>query len=192
MRLHPFTDGDIGATLRNLIEKTQQEISALDSQYVLRSAVTELEDFYLQRLRIQPLLLRVDDRVIENQSSTQMDVSRDFNRAVVPGRPALIPGTRLDIAIPYEGDQTLWRLRPSQFRLSGYPEIQVRDDSITITYCFADDSPDANKLQDRINRDTEALREAVEYIRNDVENEDEVWGCVWQCRVTSGEHGVVY
>ena len=170
MKIYPFRDSDTFATFRNLIEKVTQEIQSLDNEYILKASQTELDDYYVDKVTIQPLILHTEQYYIENQTGTQIDVSHDFGRAVFPGERAIVQGTRLDIAIPYEGDPMLWRIRPSTFSLSGYPEIEVRDDSIILSINFPDDSADPERLKSEIDRHIQSLADAVQNLNRDVEN----------------------
>src|SRR5262245_51926329 len=142
MRIHPFRDGDTFATFRNIVESVVKDIQPLDNEYVLKASPTELVDYYVDKITINPILLHADQYYIENQTGTKIDVSYDFNRAVFPGERAFVQGTCLDIAIPYEGDRELWRIRASTFSLSGYPEIELRDSVVVISLSFPDDSVD--------------------------------------------------
>lgn len=170
MKIYPFRDGDTFATFRNIIEKVTKEIQSLENDYVLKASQTELEDYYVAKVLIQPLMLHTDQYYIENQSGTKIDVSHDFRRAVFPGERAIVQGTRLDIAIPYEGDAILWRIQASTFSVSGYPEIEVRDNEIILTVTFPDDSADPSKMKSDIDHEIRSLADAVNYLRLDVEN----------------------
>ena len=133
MKIYPFSDGDTFATFRNIIEKVTKEIQSLENDYVLKASQAELEDYYIEKVLIRPLILRTDQYYIENQTGTKIDVSHDLRRPVLRGKSAMVQGTRLDIAIPYEGDSGLWRIQASTFSVSGYPEIEVRDNEIILT-----------------------------------------------------------
>ena len=109
------------------MQKLTSEIRGLENSYVLRTSPTELEQYYLAKAHIEPLTLRADAYHIEDQRSIQVDAGCDQNRMFFPGdRPYHIPGTQLTIAIPFEGDPTLWKIRASTYGQSGYPEIDVR------------------------------------------------------------------
>ena len=78
MRIHPFRDGDVHPTFRNIVEKTVREIEALESDYVLKASLVELEEYYASRVRITPLALSAKDHYIDGQEGTQIDVSHDI------------------------------------------------------------------------------------------------------------------
>ncbi len=110
MRLRPFREGDTSATFRNLIDEAIQEIMALDNQYVLKASQAELEAYYIDKVTVEPIDLRTDDYYITNHQGTEIDVSHDFRRDVFRGERAVVRGTKIDIAIPSEGNIWLWKL----------------------------------------------------------------------------------
>ena len=97
-------------------------------------------------------------------------MSHDFRRAVFPGEHAIVQGTKLDIVIPFEGDKELWKIQPSTFTLSGYPEIEVRNDTISLTFSFPDDSADSDRLKKQIDSQIKSLADTVHSLKGDVEN----------------------
>jgi len=170
MKFRPFRDGDSLQTFRNLTERIKEEINSLENEYVLKASATELEEYFLDKARIEPLTLHTDKYYIENQGGIKIDVSHDYRQAVFPGERAIVQGTSLDIAIPFEGDKELWKIQPSRFTLSGYPEIEVRDGIIILTFSFPDDSADSDRLKNQIKSQIKSLADAVNNLKQDVEN----------------------
>ena len=169
MKIRPLSSIDYSSKFRNLIEQTIFEIQALDNEYVLKASLMELEDYYNSKVIIEPLILHVERYYIEKQVGTQIDVSRDVRR-VIPGKRAFVQGTRLDIAIPYEGDPRLWDIQPSTFSIGGYPDIEVRDDVVVFSVQFPDDSADDTKLKTVIDAHVNSLSSAVENLKRNVED----------------------
>ena len=168
--MRPFSEGDTFATFENLVKNVIGEINGLDNEYLLKASPTELERYFVEKVFIKPLILHEDERYIKNQIGVQIDVSHDFRRAVFPGERAVVKGTRVDIAIPFEGNPMLWRIRASTFSMSGYPEMEVRDSEIVFGISFPDDSAEPDKLRADIESLTKSLVEAVAYLRRDVDN----------------------
>lgn len=168
--MYPFREGDTFATFRNIIDSVVNEIKALENGYVLKASEAELEDFYTEKALIDPLVLHSDQQYIKNQSGTQIDVSHDFRRAVFPGERAVVRGTRVDIAIPFEGDPMLWRIRASTWSSGGYPEIDVKNGEIILSVSFPDDSANPDQLKSEISHSIKSLEDAVGYLKNDVAN----------------------
>lgn len=169
----PFTDGDAHATFRNLRDTTVREIEELDNDYVLKASPTELEKYYLDKVTLTPLSLDADGYYIESQGGTQVDVTGDFRRATFGPGPHYVKGTVLGIAVPYTGDPQLWLLRASTYSLSGYPELEVRDDVVVFSCRFTDDSPEPERLKTEIDRTVQSLKEAVGRLAANVESHNE-------------------
>lgn len=168
--MHPFSEGDTYATFANLVENVIAEINSLDNEYVLKASPTELEQYFVEKVLIKPLILHEDERYIKNQTGTQIDVSHDFMRAVFPGERAVVKGTRLEIAIPFEGDPLLWRIRASTFSMGGYPDMEIRNNEVVFSVSFPDDSAEPDRLRSDIERLTKSLVDAVVYLKRDVDN----------------------
>jgi len=173
MSFTPFSDVDSHSAFRHHLKNTLREIDALENDYVLRCSVTELEDHFTEKARIDPLILHADQRYIRDQQGIEIDVSHDFRLPVFPGERAVVPGTRLTIALPYEGDPDLWKIGPSTFGISGYPDIEVRDNHILLSFSFPDDSADAGRLKKQVDQDVDFLVENVQNLREDVDRHNQ-------------------
>ncbi len=168
--MSPFREGDTFSTFRNLIENIVREIDALDNEYVLKASDTELEDYYVSKVLIDPIVVDSENYYVDNQQSIKKDVSHDFDRMAFRGERIVVAGTQLDIAMHFSGDPMLWRIRASSFSMSGYPEINIKDDKITFSVNFADDSADPERLKQQIESNVKSLAGAVQNLQRDVEN----------------------
>ena len=164
MRIDPFHDGNAQTTFQNLREKIVREIEGHDNDYVLKASPTELEEYFLNKVTVTPLSLDATAHYIESQDGTQIDVTGDFRRGTFGPGPHYVKGTVLGIAVPYAGDPQLWRLRASPHSLSGYPELEVRDDVVVFFRSFPDDSPEPERLRTEIARTVQSLKEAVDHL----------------------------
>jgi hypothetical protein len=173
MGTRPFRDGDTFATFRGLVEGIVREIDALDNEYVLKASPIELEEYYDSKVTITPLSLDTANHYIEGQKGTQLDVSHHFDRVAFPGTRILVKGTTLHIAIPYTGDKNLWRIRPSTFTHSAYPELDIRDDVVVFGCTFPDDSANAERLKSEIQNNINSLADAVANLRRDADNHNQ-------------------
>jgi hypothetical protein len=168
--MRPFREGDTFATFDNLVKNVIGEINGLDNEYLLKASPSELDQYFVERVLIKPLVLHADERYIRNQTGVHIDVSHDFRIAVFPGERAVVKGTRVDIAIPFEGDPMLWRIRASTSSMSGYPEMEIRDSEVVFAVSFPDDSAEPDRLRADIESLTKSLVEAVACLRRDVDN----------------------
>ena len=170
MRIRPFNDSNINDLCANLINEVTQEIKALDNEYVLNATQSELEEYYIDKLILQTLIFHTDQQHIEKKEGIRVDVSHDFDRAVRPGERAIVPGTQLDLAIPYEGNSSLWKVGPSALSIISYPKIKVRTDSIVLSVSFPDDSADPEKIKSEITRSIISLENAIKTLNQAISN----------------------
>lgn len=168
--MYPFQEGDTYTTFRNLVDKIISEIRTLETDYILKASQVELEEHYIAKMIIQPLVLHSDQKYIRNQSGTKIDVSHDRSRISFSGKRPFVKGTKIEIAIPFEGDPLLWRIRASTFSLGGFPEIEIGRGEITFTTSFSDDNVNSDTLKSEINRAIDSLETAVKRLENDVIN----------------------
>ena len=168
--MHPFHDGTSSSAFGNLQRNILEEISQLANEYIAKASIAELEEYFINKCTINPLILHADEYHIENTSSTQINVYSSIDRAIFPGDRASVQGTRVDVAIPFEGAPKLWRLRASTYTVSGYPNIEIRDNLIVIKYSFPDDSPDPARLKQQIQRDIATLSTGVGFLAQDIKN----------------------
>lgn len=168
--MRPFREGDAYGTLRNLLEKVMAEIDSLDNEYILKASSTELEQYFIEKVLVSPLILHSGDLYIRSQAGTQIDVSHDFNRAAFRGEKIIVTGTRVEIGIPFEGDPMLWRLRVSSFDMGVYPEVDILGNEVVFSVAFPDDSADPDRLRANIEQQAKSLANAVGSLKREVEN----------------------
>ena len=173
MKIQPFRDTDSFSFFGSLVESVEEEIKNLDNEYILKVPPTKLEEFYIDKVTVSPIKLYAEDHYIENRSSTQIHARRDFIAAMNPVDSWTVQGTRLDIAIPYEGDPNLWRVQPSTFSLTGYPDIEINEDHIVLSVEFPDNSADPSKIEGQLNTYIQALSFAIENLNRDVANHND-------------------
>lgn len=168
--MRPFSDGDTFATFENLRQTIANEIEALDNDYVLSSSVATLEAHFIDKGSVDPLVLHVDEQYIESQAPTKIEMGRDASRRIFDGEVAHIQGTRLTIAIPFEGDASLWRIRASTRSMGGYPDIEIRGKELHLSLTFPDDTVNPGSLKRQVDGAIKTLADAVAYIAKDVQN----------------------
>ncbi|MHB8078175.1 MAG: hypothetical protein ACYDIE_02820 [Candidatus Krumholzibacteriia bacterium] len=127
-----------------------------------------MERHFLDRVAVTALTLDANNYYIESRTSIPIDVSRDFDRMGRRDERIIVPGTCLAIAIPYTGSKVLWRLQPSQFSLSGYPDLDIRDDVVVFNCTFPDDAADPARIKTQIADHVRSLTDAVANIARDV------------------------
>ena len=171
INIKPFREGDTFSTFRNIIEKTNESIRSLENEYVLNSSPTELDDYYVNEVLLEPLILHSDQKYIKKQSGVKIDISRGYGRDFYfdSDEKVYVKGTKILVAIPFEGDPVLWRIRPSTYTMSGYPTIDIGYNEIVIEFSFPDNSANGNNLKSDIDSSISSLENAIGNLRRDVE-----------------------
>jgi hypothetical protein len=129
--------------LRDLVEARRsamlQEVEQIDGNRLLNTSPADLTQYLVEKYSLQaPTLER--DAWSASETETQIDVSRDQNRWIRDrSRPCFIPGQRIDIEVPIQGDSELLYARAS-FSTSMPPRAQIRGQSIFLTYEIVHDS----------------------------------------------------
>ncbi len=171
MTFIPFDDGDAIIYFRSLIDSVVAEISNLEPEYVLKASSTELEEYYVSKLPIEPLVLHPDRQYIVDQRQTGVDVSHERNRFVPEGERAVVSGTRLEIAIPFEGDPRLWRLCPSErYDNLRFQPIEITDNNIVLRLLFPNDTAQSTIIRNNIKVTIARLGDMVGFLKRDVDN----------------------
>lgn len=117
-----FHDGDLPATLANMLTKAADEVGQLSQAQLSTTPEDDVVAHVTAKLQVDPLAL-YEDRMTAIKRETQVDVSGDWRRAAHAfgeRGPVLAPGTEVTIRIPYTGDKSLWKLQPSRYRMR-YP-----------------------------------------------------------------------
>jgi hypothetical protein len=161
-----FYRGDLRGTLENIKAKLAHEIAKTPDDHVLEVDEEAWADALAERYRVEAPALRRDEMWQEEPQLVDVDVSHDFTRAVFPGERALIPGYRVVIHIPFDGDGGVFQLRASQFTLNP-PRAEVRDRELIDVVEYPHDAPadvkaHANQIADSVERH-------LVYSRNDIE-----------------------
>ena len=154
--MRPFVSGILSSTLRTMLEEVKKEIRSLDNQYVLKSSKTELEEYFIEKVLVSPLILHIDDKYIKNHEIKNDHEHGQYNE--------------ITLVIPYEGDKELWKLQPSGFIISGYPEMTIMNNEILIPIKFHTNLNDDGQLKNSINSSIDTLSRMVEIVKKDIDN----------------------
>lgn len=174
-----FIENDLRATLHAYERKVRSEIAALGNDQALIMSGDDLTGELIKEYTIEPLILHVDQIHRLGESATDFNVSGSFERGVPRGVRASVPGTKVEIGIPYEGDRDLWKFRPPAFSLSGYGRVELRGKTAVLTLKVANDDVDGDRLKQEIDTQVEGLRKAASSIASTVSaHNDKIHGLV--------------
>lgn len=162
-----FRKFDLRQHLEELGMSMAGEIERLPANQLLNTSTPDLANYFQEKYSLHPPALRKDEWSA-SQHEVQIDVSRDGNRFFSDEnrQSFYIPGQRIDIEIPYDGDQKLFEARPSTFISAVTPAGFVTGDSLTISFEIPHDTErDIKVLADR---QIQEIEHFLHWISNDV------------------------
>ena len=130
-RQNLFSDADWFSVERNQLQKMQGEIAAIDGDRLLNTAVDELARYFESKFKIEVPTLVTED-IVADQRETKIDVRHDRMRWINDrSRPVYVPGTEVEIEIPFTGDSEAFRVQPTSYTLSP-PRAEVRANALVL------------------------------------------------------------
>ena len=136
-----FCTSDLSQSLQVTQQKMLEEIENLDANRLLNTAPTDLVAYLVEKYHIEPVRLRRGDWYAEPPKEVQVDVRYDQMRWIQDtSRPALVPGERTEVRIPFEGETELFYSRPSTTS-SSPPRAVIEKNEIVLRYDMPSDSP---------------------------------------------------
>lgn len=151
-----FASHDLRAIIENQRNSLRQEIEQMDANRLLNTSPSDLSRYLVEKYNLTaPVLKR--DAWSADEKETQIDVRNDPNRCVSDrSRPCLIPGQRVTVEVPFEGEAEFFYARPSSFS-SMLPRAEVRGNSIFLKFDIAHDAQQRD------------IKQEAEKILNDIE-----------------------
>lgn len=135
-----FSSYDLQQALSSSIESLRREVEKLDENRLLNTAQTDLTNYFVEKYTATPITLLRDSWYAE-ESEAQVDVRYDSNRWISDkSKPCLIPGQRIQVKIPFEGEEN-FLFSASNQRSSNPPRAKVVNDEIVLSYEMPNDAP---------------------------------------------------
>ena len=143
-----FSTVDWFAFKQYQLEKLEEEIAGWDKNRLLNTAVEDLREYFVAKYQIDvPFLDKAG--IVADQRETEIDVSRDPLRFIIDrSQPVYIPGTEIEITVPFTGDSLAFTITPTVYS-SSPPRGNVRDGTLTLSITGVDLEPE--KVRDEIN-----------------------------------------
>ena len=143
-----------------------QEVEKMDSNRLLNTSPSDLARYLVEKYSLfAPTLLK--DAWSASEQETKIDVRHDQNRWINDrSRPCLIPGQRIEIEVPVEGEVELFYARASTSTTMP-PRAQLRGQSLFLTYDIAHDSPQRGVKQEAV-RMLDDIEQHLGWLRNDL------------------------
>jgi hypothetical protein len=136
-----FCTYDLSQSLLGTQQKMKEEIESLESNRLLNTAPADLVDYLVEKYKVEPVRLQRDDWYAEPPKEIQVDVRYDQMRWIPDtSRPALVPGERTEVRVPFEGDAELLYSQPNTMS-SSPPRAMIEKNEIVLRYDMPSDAP---------------------------------------------------
>ena len=163
-----FFRDSLDDVLRQKQSEVNGAVNGIPKDQFMVSSDEEIITHLEASLFIDPIVLHEDRKTME-QSETQVDVSRDPNRFFRDETrgPFYIPGTRVDIDIPFSGSEWLFEWRTNPYS-SVFPRAEVRNGVVRLTIRQPHDAePESFKV--KYERELDLIREYVARSANQID-----------------------
>ncbi len=142
-----FSSYDLRGVLENEVNSLRNEVENLEQNRLLNTSQADLTKYLVEKHMVTAIILKKDNWYAE-ESEVRVDVRYDQMRWIDDkSRPVLVPGQKIQVKIPYEGDEELLYCA-SNTRNSGPPRANINNSEIILTYEMPHDA--ARDLQPEI------------------------------------------
>lgn len=150
-----FVTHDLQQSLQNSVQTLRNEIEAIDENRFLNTASEDLKRYAVEKHSVAPLRLLRENWYADHQD-VQVDVRYDQMRWIRDtSRPALVPGERIEVRVPFEGESELFYARPNTMS-SNPPRAIIDKNEVVLCFESPSDLPrDARPHIDRTLNDIE-------------------------------------
>ena len=128
---HLFSKYDWFSFEDSQLKKLEDEIAGRDENRLLNTSVEDLCKYFVEKYRIDVPVLNMDEITVDRRE-TQINVSRDPHRIIIDrSRPVYVPGTEIEITVPFTGDFLAFTITPTVYS-SSPPRGIVKDGTLTL------------------------------------------------------------
>lgn len=135
-----FSSYDLRRVLENEVSSLRNEVEDLEQNRLLNTSQADLIKYLAEKYMVTAIILKKDNWYAE-ESEVGVDVRYDQMRWIDDkSRPVLVPGQKIQVNIPFEGDEELLYCASNQ-RTSNPPRANANKNEIVLTYEMPNDSP---------------------------------------------------
>lgn len=136
-----FCTNDLAQSLQGAQQELREEIENLEANQLLNTAPADLAAYLVEKYKVESLRLRLGDWYTEPPKEVQVDVRYDRMRLIEDtSRPALVPGERTEVRVPFEGKSELFYLKPNTMS-SSPPRAVIEGNEVVLRYDMPSDAP---------------------------------------------------
>lgn len=161
-RQYLFNDADWFSVERNQLQKMAEEIAAVNGDRLLNTAVDDLARYFESKFNVEVPAL-ITEEIVVDQRETKIDVRHDPRRWIDDrSRPVYVPGTEVEVEIPFTGDVEVFRVQPTSYTLNP-PRAELRSNALVLRISGTDLS--AEGVQQSINQTINDIQSYLSTLR---------------------------
>lgn len=144
-----FCTHDLSQSLRSTADEIRREVESLPPDRLLNTSPDDLKNYLASKYCVGPICL-LRDQWYTDHHETQVDVRYDSNRWIDDkSRPFMVPGERVEVRVPFEGDAELFYAQPNT-STSNPPRALIEKNELVLRYDSPVDAPrDVRPMIDR-------------------------------------------
>jgi len=167
-----YREGALSNALRNWEGRIKEYVDCLPADRVNGVSDDDLVAHVVDKFHIEPLTLH-EDRAYTEHAEDEVDVSQDFNRAVIDrDQPCMVKANRITLRVPFTGESALVKYRPSSYSSSpprGHVEHHGEQGSQLVLSRALPADQDEREFNRWIENELDCVRRLVATARQDVE-----------------------
>lgn len=162
-RQYLFSDVDWFSVERNQIQKMSEEIATVNGDRLLNTAVDDLARYFESKFKVEVPAL-VTEEIVVDQREAKIDVRHDPRRWIDDRtRPVYVPGTEVEVEIPFTGEAEVFGVQPTSYTLSP-PRAEVRSNALVLRIAGTDLTADG--VQQSINQTINEVQSYLTTLRS--------------------------
>ena len=170
-----FCTNNLSGILRHQADALRHEVDAIDANRLLNTAPDDLKNYLVSKYLIEPISLLRDKWYAETREM-QVDVRHDRNRWIDDKRlPVMMPGERVEVRIPFEGDGELFYAEPNTSTTSP-PRATIDSNELVLRYDSPADSP--REVRPLVDRAIQEIEQYLEWQRGMIETHNNGLRCL--------------
>lgn len=143
----------------------QKEVDGYDSNRLLNTSTEELCRYLETKYQVQFPTLKEQEAIVD-EAETKIDVSRDPMRFIEdPSRPFYIPGTQVELTVPFDGDPDAFKIKPTTFTYNP-PVGRIQGNNLIITVRGPDLT--SEKVKAMLDQALAQIREWLGYLKGNL------------------------
>jgi hypothetical protein len=160
------------ANINDVVEAQKRSvdsvIDSVDTEDLRTRLIDEILTAVVHKLRLDVPVLHPDRTIQLPPDEIEIDVSRDPNRAIIPGRgPYLVKGTEVSIVVPFTGEAALFKYGHAPYPFINPIEGEVEDDHLILRHRA--EHPDVARIKADFDGRLQQIDQVLSMIRSRAE-----------------------